>query len=46
VIDHVIACCQGNATSRLNPATVLDSLQVTFDVHNALLAPDQTTVNR
>jgi len=39
VIDHVIACCQGRDTSRLNPASVLDTLQLTLDVHTALAAP-------
>jgi len=32
VIDHVIACCQGQETSRLSPASVLDTLQLTLDV--------------
>jgi predicted dehydrogenase len=36
VIDHVIACCKGHASNRLNPATVLDSLHVTLDVQHAL----------
>ena len=36
-VDHVIACCEGRATSKLDPATVLDSLQVTLDIHNALV---------
>jgi predicted dehydrogenase len=36
VIDHVIECCQGRTSSRLEPATVLDSLQVTHDIHHAL----------
>jgi predicted dehydrogenase len=39
VIDHVIACCQGRDTSRLGPASVLDTLQLTLDVHTALAAP-------
>jgi predicted dehydrogenase len=39
VIDHVIACCQGQETSRLSPASVLDTLQLTFDVRTALTAP-------
>jgi predicted dehydrogenase len=39
VIDHVIACCQGRETSRLSPASVLDTLQLTLDVHAALTAP-------
>jgi predicted dehydrogenase len=37
VIDHVIACCQGRATSRLDPATALVSLQVTLDIRDALV---------
>ena len=41
VIDHVIACCQGRDTSRLSPASVLDTLQLTLDVHTALTAPKQ-----
>jgi hypothetical protein len=39
VIDHVIACCQGRDTPRLSPASVLDALQLTLDVHTALAAP-------
>ena len=39
VIDHVIACCQGRDTSRIGPASVLDTLQLTLDVHTALAAP-------
>jgi predicted dehydrogenase len=39
VIDHVIACCQGREASRLSPASVLDTLQLTLDVHTALAAP-------
>jgi hypothetical protein len=35
VIDHVIACCQGQDTSRLSPASVLDTLQLTLDIHTA-----------
>jgi predicted dehydrogenase len=38
VIDHVIACCQGRETSRLSPASVLDTLQLTLDVRTALTA--------
>jgi UDP-N-acetylglucosamine 3-dehydrogenase len=33
VIDHVLAYCQGRETSRLSPASVLDTLQLTLDVH-------------
>jgi len=36
VIEHVIACMQGHAVSRLSPASVLDTLHVTLDVHRAL----------
>jgi UDP-N-acetylglucosamine 3-dehydrogenase len=36
VIDHAIACCQGRATSRIAPASVLDALELTLDVHSAL----------
>jgi predicted dehydrogenase len=36
VIDHVIACCQGREASRLSPASVLDTLKLTLDVHAAL----------
>ena len=39
VIDHVIACCQGRETSRLSPASVLDTLQLTVDVRTVLTAP-------
>jgi predicted dehydrogenase len=38
VIDHVIACCQGRDSSRLSPASVLDTLQLTLDVRTALTA--------
>jgi predicted dehydrogenase len=36
VIDHVIACLQGRAESRLSPDSVLDTLRLTLDIHNAL----------
>ncbi len=36
VIDHVIACLQGRAKSRLSPRSVLDTLRLTLDVHDAL----------
>jgi hypothetical protein len=39
VIDHVLACCQGRDSSRLSPASVLDTLQLTLEVHAALTAP-------
>jgi hypothetical protein len=38
VIDHVIACCQGRDRSRLSPASVLETLQLTLDVRAALIA--------
>jgi predicted dehydrogenase len=38
VIDHVIACCQGRDTSRLGPASVLETLQLTLDIRAALAA--------
>jgi predicted dehydrogenase len=38
VIDHVVACCQGRDSSRLSPASVLDTLQLTLDVRTALTA--------
>lgn len=37
VIDHVIECCQGRAPSRLDPASVLDSLRLTHEIHDALI---------
>jgi hypothetical protein len=39
VIDHVIACCHGREASRLSPASVLGTLQLTLDVRAALAAP-------
>jgi predicted dehydrogenase len=36
VIEHVVASIQGRATSRLSPASVLDTLRVTLDAHLAL----------
>jgi predicted dehydrogenase len=41
VIDHVIACCQGRDSSRLGPASVLDTLQLTLDIRTALTAAKQ-----
>ena len=41
VIDHVLACCQGRDSSRLSPASVLDTLQLTLDVRNALTTAKQ-----
>jgi predicted dehydrogenase len=46
VIDHVIACCQGRETSRLSPASVLDTLQLTLDLRTALAAPKQPSPAR
>jgi predicted dehydrogenase len=36
VVDHVFACLEGRETSRIAPDSVLDTLQLTIDVHNAL----------
>ena len=36
VIDHVLDCLAGRATSRLTPTSVLDSLQLTLDVRTQL----------
>jgi predicted dehydrogenase len=36
VIDHVLDCLAGRAASRLDPASVLDSLRLTLDVRDAL----------
>jgi predicted dehydrogenase len=41
VVDHVLACCQGRDSSRLSPASVLDTLQLTFDVRTALTTAKQ-----
>jgi predicted dehydrogenase len=41
VIDHVIACCQGRGSSRLSPASVLDTLQLTLEVRTALAAAER-----
>ena len=46
VIDHVIACCEGRADSRLDPATVLDSLKITLDIRDALIRQDSTAITR
>jgi predicted dehydrogenase len=35
VIEHVIDCLQDRASSRLTPASALDTLHVTLDVHKA-----------
>ena len=36
MIDHVLDCLAGRVTSRLTPASVLDSLQLTLDVRTQL----------
>jgi predicted dehydrogenase len=36
VIDHVLACLRGEASNQLTPASVLDSLELTLDVHRAV----------
>jgi predicted dehydrogenase len=38
VIDHVIGCREGRATNRLAPASVLEALELTLEVHDALTA--------
>jgi hypothetical protein len=35
-IDHVLACLRGEAINQLTPASVLDSLKLTLDVHQAV----------
>ena len=35
-IDHVVACLRGEAINQLTPASVLDSLKLTLDVHQAV----------
>lgn len=41
VIDHVIACREGSATSRIAPESVLDVLKLTLDVQNTLTAQSE-----
>jgi predicted dehydrogenase len=41
VINHVLACLEGNSNSRLAPASVLDSLQLTLDIHHKLTSEPQ-----
>ena len=41
MIDHVFACLAGRSTSRLDPASVLDSLKLTLDIHHALTGTSQ-----
>ena len=41
VIDHVLDCLAGRAASRLAPASILDSLQLTLDVRTQLTGRDQ-----
>jgi predicted dehydrogenase len=36
MIDHVLACLHGQAVNQLAPASVLDSLRLTLDVHQAV----------
>ena len=35
-IDHVLACLQGATPNQLTPASVLDSLKLTLDLHRAV----------
>ena len=46
VIDHVIGCCEDEAESRLDPASVLDSLAVTHEIHDALTRPRPGSTRR
>jgi hypothetical protein len=39
VIDHVFECLAGRAASRLSPASVLASLQLTLEIRDRLTAP-------
>jgi predicted dehydrogenase len=43
VIDHVVDCLAGRATSRLTPTSVLDGLQLTLDVRNQLQKPQRSS---
>jgi predicted dehydrogenase len=36
MIDHVLACLRGQAVNQLAPASVLDSLRLTLEVHQAV----------
>lgn len=36
VINHVLDCLAGRASSRITPASVLDGLQLTLDIHHSL----------
>ncbi|MFD7233739.1 Gfo/Idh/MocA family protein [Streptomyces syringium] len=39
MIDHVLACLAGHEKNRIEPATALDALRLTLDVHHRLTAP-------
>jgi hypothetical protein len=36
VIDHVLDCLDGRAGNQITPASVLNSLQLTLDIHHQL----------
>ncbi|MFD3697942.1 Gfo/Idh/MocA family protein [Streptomyces sp. NPDC058646] len=39
MIDHVLACLAGREENRIEPATALEALRLTLDVHHRLTAP-------
>lgn len=41
VINHVLDCLNGRAANQLSPATVLNTLQLTLDIHRQLNPPAQ-----
>ena len=41
VINHVLACLEGNSNSRLAPASVLDSLHLAVDIQHKLITDPQ-----
>jgi predicted dehydrogenase len=41
MIDHVFACLTGQADNLIEPASALDALELTLDVHNHLTQIDQ-----
>jgi predicted dehydrogenase len=38
VLDHIITCRENSTSSRISPASVLDTLRLTLDIHEALVA--------
>jgi hypothetical protein len=39
MIDHVLACLRGEEVNQLDPTSVLDSMRLTLDVHQAVNRP-------